>query len=79
MHWRATPLTPNPEQFEHEEENEQDREGWTTTLDYVEQYIDKDLMKMIADCSNATSLARSGYLLNTSVDEIYLFYLVLVF
>ena len=71
-------MTPNLEQFEHEEETEQDREGWTT-LDYVEHYIDKDLIKMIADCSNATSLARSGYLLNTSVDEIYLFYLVLVF
>uniref|UniRef100_A0A671XXE1 Si:ch211-255f4.7 n=1 Tax=Sparus aurata TaxID=8175 RepID=A0A671XXE1_SPAAU len=73
MHWRATPLTPNLEQFEHEEETEQDRVSWTT-LDYVEQYIDKDLITIIADCSNATSLARSGYLLNTSVDEIYHFF-----
>lgn len=50
----------------------QDREG-RTPLDYIEQYIDKDLMKMIADCSNATSLARSGNPRNTSTDEIYHF------
>lgn len=31
-------------------------------------------MKMMTDCSDATSLARSGDLLNTSVDEIYLFF-----
>ncbi|XP_031586314.2 piggyBac transposable element-derived protein 3 [Oreochromis aureus] len=68
--WKASPLTPNQAQFEHEEETVEDRGGWTP-LDYIEQYIDKDLMKMIADCSNATSLARSGYPLNTSTDEIY--------
>lgn len=28
-------------------------------MDYIQQYMDKDLMKMIADCSNATSLTRS--------------------
>ncbi|KAJ8259318.1 hypothetical protein COCON_G00183300 [Conger conger] len=73
MRWRATPLTPNLVQFEHEDETEQDREGWTP-LDYVEQYIDKDLMQMIVDRSNATSLGRSGNLLNTSVDEMYHFF-----
>ena len=73
IHWRATLLTPNLAQFEHEEETKQDREGWTT-LDCVELYMDKDLMKMIAYCSNATSLASvSGFLLNTPVDEIYHF------
>uniref|UniRef100_A0A3B4U452 PiggyBac transposable element-derived protein domain-containing protein n=2 Tax=Seriola dumerili TaxID=41447 RepID=A0A3B4U452_SERDU len=73
MRWTASPLTPKQAQFEHEEETAQDREDWTP-LDYIEQYIDKDLMKMIADCSNATSLARSGYTLNTSTDEIYHFF-----
>nr|XP_020517014.1 uncharacterized protein LOC110006139 [Labrus bergylta] len=74
MRWRASPLTPNQAQFEHEEETVQDRAGWTP-LDYIEQYIDKDLMKMIADCSDATSLARSGDpLINTSTDEIYHFF-----
>ena len=43
-------------------------------LNYFEQFIDKDLMKMISDCSNAMSLARSGVPLNTSVDELYHFF-----
>lgn len=73
MRWTATPLTPNLVQFEHDEETEHDREGWTP-LNYVEQYIDKDLIKMIADCSNATSLAKSGKLLKTTVDEVYHFF-----
>jgi len=30
-------------------------------------------MKLIVDCSNATALARSGYALSTSVDEINIF------
>uniref|UniRef100_A0A8C1ND68 Si:ch211-255f4.7 n=1 Tax=Cyprinus carpio TaxID=7962 RepID=A0A8C1ND68_CYPCA len=73
VRWRAAQLTPNLAQFEPEEETELDREGWTP-LDYVNQYIDKDLMKLIVYCSNATVLARSGYPLNTSVDEMYHFY-----
>ncbi|XP_056148617.1 uncharacterized protein LOC130123472 [Lampris incognitus] len=73
MRWRATPLTPNLAEFEHEDETEQDRNGWTP-LNYFEQYIDKDLMKIISDCSNAMSLSRSGGLLNTSVDEVYHFF-----
>lgn len=77
MWWRAFPLTPNQAQFEHEEETVDDKD-WTP-FDYIEQYIDKDLMKMIADCSNAMSLARSGDQLNTSADEIYHFFLVPVF
>lgn len=45
----------------------------------MEQHIDKDLMKMIADCSNATSLARSGDPLNTSTDEMYHFFGACIF
>uniref|UniRef100_A0A8B9HAU7 Si:ch211-255f4.7 n=1 Tax=Astyanax mexicanus TaxID=7994 RepID=A0A8B9HAU7_ASTMX len=72
LRWRtSSTLKPIQEvQFKHEEEMVQNRESWTP-LDYIEQYIDKDLMKMIADCSNATSLARCEIPLNTSTDEIY--------
>ncbi|XP_055082645.1 piggyBac transposable element-derived protein 3 [Periophthalmus magnuspinnatus] len=70
MRWKACRLTPNQAQFEHEDENVQDREEWSP-LDYIKHYIDKDLMKTIAHCSNATSLAKSGVPLNTSTDEIY--------
>lgn len=73
VRWRAAQLTPNLAQFEPGEETDQDREGWTT-LDYINQYIDKDLMKLIVYCSNATALTRSGYPLNTSVDEMYHFF-----
>ncbi|KAJ8277155.1 hypothetical protein GJAV_G00072040 [Gymnothorax javanicus] len=73
MRWRATPLTPNLAEFEHEDETEHYRNGWTP-LNYFEQYIDKDLIKSISDCSNAMSLTRSGDLLNTSVDEVYHFF-----
>lgn len=72
LRWVASPLTPNQAQFQHEEETVQARVGWTP-LDYIEQCIDKDLMKMIADCSNATSLTRSGDPLNTSTDECIIF------
>ena len=73
MRWKASLLTPNQAQFEHEEETVQDRDGWTP-LDYIQQYIDKDLMEMIEDCSNATSLARSGDPLNTTADEMCHFF-----
>lgn len=43
-------------------------------LNYVEQYIATELMKLIADCTKAMSLANSGRSLNTSVDEIYHFF-----
>lgn len=61
----AKPLIRNKSEFEHEDKTEQDSEGWTP-LDYMEHYIDKDLMKKIANCSNAT-------ICNTSTDEIYHF------
>ncbi|XP_056623016.1 uncharacterized protein LOC130436411 [Triplophysa dalaica] len=71
VRWRPAQLTSNLDQFE--EEAERNREGWTT-LDYVNQYIDTDVMNLIACCSNATAIARSGHPLNTSVEEIYHFF-----
>lgn len=69
--WRSAPFTPNLDQFQVEEDELKDeRTGWQP-LDYVEQYIDSELMKVIADCTNAMSLANSGRSLNTLVDEIY--------
>ncbi|KAM3609511.1 uncharacterized protein V6R79_016128 [Siganus canaliculatus] len=78
MRWKASLLTPDQAQFDHEEEAVQDREGWTP-LDYIQQYIDKDLVEIIADCSNATSLSRSGDPLNTTADEIFPFFWCLYF
>lgn len=63
-------MTLNLAQIETEEETEQDREGWTA-LDYVNQYIDKDLMKLIVYFSNAAALASIG---TTTVDEMYHFF-----
>ncbi|XP_057693808.1 piggyBac transposable element-derived protein 3-like [Corythoichthys intestinalis] len=73
MRWKASSLTPHQPPFDHEEETVHDREGWTP-LDYIQQYIDTDLIKIIADCSNATSLSRSGDPLNTTADEIFHFF-----
>lgn len=60
VHWKAAPLTPNLAQFEPEEETEQDREGWTP-LDYLNQYIDQDLIKLIVYCSNVNKRALHCY------------------
>ncbi|KAK7926059.1 hypothetical protein WMY93_008369 [Mugilogobius chulae] len=43
-------------------------------LDYVEQYMDSELMKVIADCTNAMSLVNTGTSLQTSVVELYHFF-----
>lgn len=51
----GTPLTPNMVECDHEDKTEHKRNTWTL-LKYSEQYIDKELMKMISDCSNAMSL-----------------------
>lgn len=40
----------------------------------MEQYIYSELVKVIADCTNAMSLANSGRSLKTSVDEMYHFF-----
>ena len=47
--WRSAPFTPNLVQFQVEEDELiEERTGWQP-LDYVEQYIDSELMKVIAD------------------------------
>ncbi|XP_049905131.1 zinc finger MYM-type protein 2 isoform X1 [Epinephelus moara] len=71
--WQSGAFTPNLVKFEFYDERLYERQDWQP-LDYVEQYIDTDLMKHIAICTNAMSLSTSGGYLNTSVDEIYHFF-----
>ncbi|KAI2668674.1 PiggyBac transposable element-derived protein 3 [Labeo rohita] len=73
LRWKATPLTPNLAEYQHQDETDLDRHGWTP-LDYFEQYIDRDLMMTIAECSNIMSLSKSGEPLNMTTDEIYHFF-----
>ncbi|XP_010790902.1 uncharacterized protein isoform X2 [Notothenia coriiceps] len=73
IRWKATPLTPNLAEYQHQDESDLDRHGWTP-LEYFDQYIDRDLMTLISECSNAMSLSRSGDPLNMSVDEVYHFF-----
>ncbi|KAL1249403.1 hypothetical protein QQF64_020408 [Cirrhinus molitorella] len=73
LRWKATPLTPNLAEYQHLDETDLDRHGWTP-LDYFEQYIDRDLMMLIAECSNIMSLSKSGEPLNMTTDEIYHFF-----
>eukprot|EP00066_Takifugu_rubripes_P028317 XP_011617583.1 PREDICTED: uncharacterized protein LOC105418761 [Takifugu rubripes] len=68
MRWRAAPLMPNLVEFENEDETEHDRNSWTP-LNYLEQYIDRDLMKTIADCTN-TVIVREYNLKMGGVDLI---------
>ena len=39
LRWKATPLTPNLAEYQHQDETDLDRHGWTP-LDYFEQYIE---------------------------------------
>ncbi len=73
LRWKATPLTPNLAEYQHQDETDLDRHGWTP-LEYFEQYIDRDLMMTIAECSNIMSLSKSGEPLNMTTDEIYHFF-----
>uniref|UniRef100_A0A3B4UT34 PiggyBac transposable element-derived protein 3-like n=1 Tax=Seriola dumerili TaxID=41447 RepID=A0A3B4UT34_SERDU len=73
IRWKATPLTPNLAEYQHQDETDLDRHGWTP-LDYFEQYIDRDLMTLISECSNVMSLSKSGDPLNMSVNEVYHFF-----
>ncbi|XP_068072616.1 piggyBac transposable element-derived protein 3 isoform X1 [Danio rerio] len=73
LRWKAAPLTPNLAEYQHQDETDLDRHGWTP-LDYFEQYMDRDLMMTIAECSNAMSLSKSGEPLNVTTDEIYHFF-----
>ena len=72
--WRSAPFTQNLVQFQAEDAELKDEQTGWQPLDYVEQYSNSELMKVIADCTHATSLANSGRSLNTSVDEIYHFF-----
>ncbi|XP_048086017.1 uncharacterized protein LOC125285544 [Alosa alosa] len=76
--WKATPLTPNLAEYQHQDKTDLDRHGWTP-LHYFEQYIDIDLMTIIAECSNIMSLSKSGEPLNMTVDEVYHFFWCLYF
>ncbi len=71
--WKSVPFAPDLLPFEAEDESVHKRQHWQP-LDYVEQYMDTELMKRIANCTNAMSLAKSGRSLNTTVDEIYNFF-----
>lgn len=73
-HWKFAPFTPNLMQFQGEDDGLKDMRADWQPQEYVEQYIDADLMRLLSDCTNATSLAKTGRSLNTSVDEIYHFF-----
>ncbi|XP_071378489.1 uncharacterized protein [Centroberyx affinis] len=62
--WKSGAFTPDLVQLEAEDEKLHEREDWQP-LDYVEQCIDTELMKLIADCKNVMSLGNSGSSLNT--------------
>ncbi|XP_047219787.1 uncharacterized protein LOC124867405 isoform X2 [Girardinichthys multiradiatus] len=66
--WKSAPFTPDLIQFQGEDDSL--KNDWQPQ-DYVEHYIDSELMKLVADCTNAMSLAKSGRSFNTSFDEIY--------
>lgn len=72
--WKSAPFTPNLVQFQGKDDELNDERADWQPLDYVEQYIESELMKLLADCTNAMSLANSGRSLNTSVDEMYHFF-----
>lgn len=71
--WKHAAFTPELVPFEAEDNTPHERHGWKP-LDYMEQYIDTELMTLIANCTNAMSLSNTGCSLNTSVDEIYHFF-----
>ena len=71
--WKFGAFTQELVQFEDEDERLHERDDWQL-LDYVEQYIDTELMKLIADCTHAMLLVNSGRSLKTSVDEMYHFF-----
>ncbi|XP_013882896.1 piggyBac transposable element-derived protein 3 isoform X2 [Austrofundulus limnaeus] len=72
--WTSAPFRPDLVQFQGEEDRLRDGRAAWQPQDYVEQYLDSELMKVLADCTNSTSLAKSGTSLNTSVEEVYHFF-----
>ncbi|XP_045889736.1 piggyBac transposable element-derived protein 3 isoform X2 [Micropterus dolomieu] len=71
--WKSAPFAPDVVPFEAEDERLHERQHWQP-LDYVQQYMDTELMKLISHCTNAMSLVNGGRSLNTTVDEIYHFF-----
>ncbi|XP_051554575.1 piggyBac transposable element-derived protein 4 isoform X1 [Myxocyprinus asiaticus] len=69
-HWVCTAFNPDLVPFQAEDKTFSDRLGWQP-VDYVNQYIDSELMKLITDCSNATALATTGTPLNATITEMY--------
>uniref|UniRef100_A0A3P9NWF0 Si:ch211-255f4.7 n=1 Tax=Poecilia reticulata TaxID=8081 RepID=A0A3P9NWF0_POERE len=72
--WNFAPFTPNLIPFQGDDDDLKDVRADWQPQEYVEQYIDADLMRLLSHCTNATSLAKTGRSLNTSVDEIYHFF-----
>ncbi|XP_041846922.1 uncharacterized protein LOC121643526 [Melanotaenia boesemani] len=72
--WKSAPFTPDLFQFQGKDDYLRDERMDWQPLDYVEQYIDSELLKLLTDCTNAMSLANSGRSLNTSVEEMYYFF-----
>lgn len=55
-------------------DEQQDERADMAPVQYMEQYVDIELMKVLADCTNSMSLAKSGRSLNTSVEDVPLFW-----
>ncbi|KAG7494019.1 hypothetical protein JOB18_021211 [Solea senegalensis] len=72
-YWKSAPFNPIVVPFQGGDEQLVERADWWPA-DYMEQYIDAELMKVVADCTNSMSLANSGRSLNTSVEEMYHFF-----
>lgn len=72
--WTSAPFNPDLVQFQGGEDGLRDGRAAWQPQDYVEQYLDSELMGVLARCTNATSLAKSGLSLHTSVEEFYRFF-----
>ncbi|XP_014832801.1 PREDICTED: uncharacterized protein LOC106910607 [Poecilia mexicana] len=72
-YWKSAPFNPVLVQFQGSDE-QQDERADMSPVQYMEQYVDIELMKVLADCTNSMSLAKSGRSLNTSIEEMYHFF-----
>ncbi|XP_076601804.1 piggyBac transposable element-derived protein 3 [Chaetodon auriga] len=72
-YWKSAPFNPILVPFQGADE-QQDERADLSPVQYMEQYVDIELMKILADCTNSMSLAKSGRSLNTSVEEMYHFF-----
>ncbi|XP_061581381.1 uncharacterized protein LOC133447017 isoform X2 [Cololabis saira] len=72
-YWKFAPFNRILVPFQGADE-QQDERADLWPVQYMEQYIDIELMKVLADCTNSMSLAKSGRSLNTSVEEMYRFF-----